>query len=131
MFTALQSVNHIIQDIAQAEGGVDTFQSIMKNQVTETTKNLQVSKTVEKVDIHKAFMLKFNKTSAEELLTGILNDGDKNELNQWRTVTPVNNFQHIRKQAEREFDIEREINDKTYIDKFVEECPANERVLSI
>lgn len=50
---------------------------------------------------------------------------------QWRTLTLVNNFAQIRKQAESEFDINRELTGNTYIDKFVEECPANDGELSI
>lgn len=57
--------------------------------------------------------------------------GDKSELDQWRTLSLVKNFSHIRKQAEAEFDIERELTGKTYVDKFVEECPAIEGELSI
>lgn len=103
----------------------------MRNKIPETAKVLQVSKTAEKMDILKSYMLKYNKTSAKEILMAIFKDGDKAELNQWRTLTLVNNFAHIRKIAESEYEIERELNGKTYVDKFIEECPANEGELSI
>lgn len=63
----LQSINRIIQDIADGEQSVDTFQAIMKNKIPEQNKVLQVSKTAEKVDILKSYMLKYSKTSAEEI----------------------------------------------------------------
>lgn len=128
---SLHSINKIIQTIATEEENIDTFQSIMRNKIPEESKTLKVSKTAEKVDILKAFMIKYAKTSSEEILAAILKEGDKAELDQWRTLTLVNNFTYILKQAQSEFEIERDISEKTYVDKFIEECPVIEGEMSI
>lgn len=105
---------HFIQQLANEEL---TMPDLSDNPEIERVKKLPTTKTATKVDILKAYMIRYSTNNTDEILKQIMMNGSMDELNEWRSLCLVPVFQNIKVQACKELNMTLEIHGTTYIDK--------------
>lgn len=73
-----------------------TFESVLQSQASNEMKKLQTSKIAGEVDVPKKYINEKYKKSTVDDLFEILKEEDLAELQGWRTLTLISNFNQIR-----------------------------------
>ena len=114
----LPDMRSYIVNKANSEPTKETLENILKGNKPKQDL-LPSSKTAAKVDILKDLIKKYNKTTTEELLRGIVQNGDKDDLALFRTLCLGPWFKDVLLQAISELDIESKQRGDTLVDKLI------------
>ncbi|KAL4218845.1 hypothetical protein ACF0H5_021433 [Mactra antiquata] len=112
-----QTMIHILNQTFEPEQQEITYDEQFRNNKPSTTKgHLKETKTSSKVDIMLHYMKKYSSNDTIDILRQIMENGDQNELKEWRTLNLSPMINSIRQQAMNELFIEKAFFGQTYVD---------------